>query len=400
MKDRQTGLIKVKLYLLQILYWMAFCAISGFATVFLLDHQLGSREIGAIIAIGSLCSVVIQFFTSSFISYFSGLTVRRLMALFYLMGAVASVGVLLWQGQPLLLAIIYCGVIVILFNTQPLVTTLIYEYINQGVPVVFASTRGIGSLTYAVTSFSLGLILERVSTISLPILFLISLVLLALLTLSLPEVETSSTAAVQSEQKGTSLAEFTKKYPRFFLFVLGIVLIFSFHTLTNVYLPQMVNAVGGGSKELGYAIALAGICELPTMFAFNKLAARFNVVRLLRFSAVFFLLKALIYLWAANFLGLQLSQTLQMFSFALITPAYAYYVNEWLEPADQISGQTFIMAGVTLGNVIGSLSGGFILAHGTVQQMLTFGVILTVVGVAVCWQSLRGKENIGLSNSN
>lgn len=393
MNATQARIVKMKLYLVQILYWMAFCAISGFATVFLVSRNIPSGEIGVIIALGSILSVFMQFSTSNLLEAFPKLTVRKMMYLFFGMGSIFGILVILFSQQTLLLAILYCLLFIILYNTQPLVTTLIYAYANAGLEITFSSTRGVGSLMYAITSFLLGLWLEKFTTLSLPVLFTFGLGFLALLIFSLPEVETDEAAEALNDN-ATPLKEFPKKYPAFFLFIIGLVFVFSFHTITNVYLPQMVESVGGGSKEIGFAIALAGICELPAMLGFKKLEEKFNVVVLLRISVLFYFFKGIIYVWASTFIGLQMSQLLQMFSFALLTPAYAHYVNEWMSPNDRVKGQTFVMAGVTLGNVIGSLAGGIILDVTTVKTMLVIGLGLTFLGLVVTWFSLRGKEEV------
>lgn len=386
------GQLRGKLYTLQIFYWMAFCAISGFATVFLISKNISSSQIGIIIAIGSILSVVMQFFTADIIKLMPGMTVRKFMTCLFLIGGLTSLGVLIFNQNNVVLACLYCLLFIILYTTQPLVTTLIYEYANQGLEIVFASTRGVGSLVYALTSFVLGLWLERSSSLSLPTLFSFALFVLTILLVSMPEVSTANSVDITKELHATSLLDFPRKYPGFLFFVSALVLIFGFHTLTNVYLPQMVQAVGGGNKQIGFAIALAGLCELPTMLGFKKLEDKINVVMLLRIAVVFFVVKALIYVWASSFIGIQLSQLLQMFSFALITPAYAHYVNELMTPVDRIKGQTFVMAGVTLGNVLGSLAGGFILDVAPVKVMLQVGLGLTILGMTLALFSLKGKE--------
>lgn len=382
--------LKSRIYLLQTFYWMSFCSISGFATVFLLSKTVPNSQIGLIIALGSLLSVFAQFMTGILIDKYPQLTVRKVMMAFFALGAIISLGTVLFVNQTLVMALLYCLLIVLLFNCQPLVTSLIYDYINEGASLSFSFSRGLGSMMYASFSFVMGLWLEQHSTMWIPMLSTGLTVVLFLIVWSLPEL---GEAVVQAEiEAPTSLRDIHKKYPSFFLFLIGIAIIFSFHTIVNVYLPQIVHHVGGGNKEIGFAIALAGFLEIPTMFGFKRLEEKFNVIVLLRLSAIFFFIKAIIYVIAPTFLVLQGAQVLQALSFALITPAYAHYINEWMAPKDRVKGQTFMMAGVTFGNVIGSLFGGWLLDLSGVRELLLFGLIQAGLGMVIILISLRHKK--------
>ncbi|WP_314059532.1 MFS transporter [uncultured Vagococcus sp.] len=382
--------LKSRIYLLQAFYWMSFCSISGFATVFLISNTVPNSQIGLIIALGSLLSVFAQFMTGILIDKYRQLTVRKVMMVFFFLSGLVSLGTVIFVEQTLVMAVLYCLLIVLLFNSQPLVTSLIYDYINDGADLSFSFSRGLGSMMYASFSFVMGLWLEIHSTMWIPWMSTGLTMALLFIIWSLPEL--GEFVVYEEVEAPTSLKELHKKYPSFFLFLVGIAIIFSFHTIANVYLPQIVHHVGGGNKEIGFAIALAGFLEIPTMFGFKRLEEKFNVIVLLRISAVFFFIKAIIYVLAPNFIVLQSAQVLQALSFALITPAYAHYINEWMAPKDRVKGQTFMMAGVTFGNVIGSLVGGWLLDLSGVLQLLLFGLLQAGLGMVIILISLRRKK--------
>ena len=61
-----------------------------------------------------------------------------------------------------------------------------------------------------------------------------------------------------------------------------------------------------------------------------------------------------------------------MGAFALYIPASVYYVNETMAPRDKFKGQAVMTATNTLGGVIGSLLGGFLLDHsGSLSRSLS-----------------------------
>lgn len=392
MTKRYKNSLKQQLNLLQGMYWVAFCSISGFATVFLLTKGLSSSTIGIIIASASLISVVAQFATGFILDHFVALTVKKLLNLYAGATAVLNVLILLVQSNTAVVALLYCISLVFLFNIQPLITTLVYQYINSGLQTSFSFSRGIGSLSYALTSFFLGKWLDTHSSLSVPILSTTMMVVLFMVLLSLPEVNSSVKSREQSKKKvdkEASLGGLFKKYPTLLSLLVGLCCIFIFHTTVNVFLPQMVANVGGKNAQVGYAIALAAFCELPVMLSFQRIEAKITVQNALRISGVFYFVRSLIYYFSHTFLMFIPAQLLQSFSFALITPAYAHYINELMSEEDQTKGQTFVMAAVTLGNVVGSLVGGQLVQNQGISAMLQFGILLSFVGMLIIFYTIK-----------
>lgn len=381
--------LRFQLNLFQLFYWMAFCGISGFATVYLLSQQITDIQIGLIVASGSLLSVCMQVLTGVFIDKFPALTVKKVILIFLGVTGIMMFGVLLVGNNPLFVSILYCLGLVFLLNLQPLVTALIYEYINNGANVSFSVSRGIGSMAYGLFSFGMGIWLESHSKAYIPLLSGLFMVILVGILAWLPKIKEEEDVLINQAVDGESSGSMFRQYPGLLSFILGIVSLFTFHTIVNVFLPQIIEHVQGGSRELGFVIALAAFCEIPIMFFFERLERRFGVRHLLQVSAIFFVLKAVIYATVPSFSVILTSQVLQSLSFALITPAYASYTNQWMKPTDRVKGQTFMMAAVTLGNVVGSLLGGQVLDRASVESLLVIGLGMTLLGMILMFISLR-----------
>lgn len=69
-----------------------------------------------------------------------------------------------------------------------------------------------------------------------------------------------------------------------------------------------------------------------------------------------------------------------MFAFALFTPASVYYTNQMMKPQDQFKGQAYLTMTITMGGVLGSLLGGFILQYSSVSMMLIVCAIVSAIG--------------------
>ena len=74
---------------------------------------------------------------------------------------------------------------------------------------------------------------------------------------------------------------------------------------------------------------------------------------------------------------------MQMGSFALYIPASVYYVNEVMEEQDKFKGQALMTGTNTLGGMIGSLLGGFLIDHAGVAVMNLAGLIMAVSGAVL-----------------
>lgn len=69
--------------------------------------------------------------------------------------------------------------------------------------------------------------------------------------------------------------------------LLGCILIFMSHSLINSFNYQIAMAKGGGSGEMGNAMTISAVSELPTMFLFGYLLKKKSSVFWLRLSGLF-----------------------------------------------------------------------------------------------------------------
>ena len=89
--------------------------------------------------------------------------------------------------------------------------------------------------------------------------------------------------------------------------------------------------------------------------------------------------------------AMYLSQSVQLFAYAVFIPAAAYYVSETMEEHDQVKGQAFITSAITIGGVFSNLISGRILDVLGVKPMLIVGSIVCAVGVGVAFVAMSRK---------
>ncbi len=382
-------------------YWMVFCSSNSFASVFLLSKDFNNSQIGIVLALANIFAVVLQPIVAAYADKSTRITLKQI-AVALTFGATALAAVVIFMPAVFfLLAILFILILTLVFVLQPLINGLNFEFVNQGFTLNFGVTRSVGSVTYAILSFALGILIERSGPGVIP---WVTLILAVGLCFSLVVVKdsrrilkdqitknialdetyesrslNSKEQIVHSEKNG--FTKFLNTYRKFFGYLAGVFFIFIYHTMFNNYMVHVVNRVGGTSSQLGKTIFIAAMLELPVMGFFALLLKKFGIRKLLCCSGVFFAVKAFVALISVNMAMLYIDQVFQMLSYAILIPASVYYVNLMMEEKDRVKGQAITTGAMTAGGVVGNLSGGVILDRLGVVPMLTTCVAVSVVGM-------------------
>lgn len=382
--------------LTQAAYWMVFCGLYTFSTVYLLSRGLSSSKIGIVVACGNLIGFVLQPYISGLADRFEHLTLHWLIEVLIGVMIAAIVLLLLVPKVFFLVFLLFVVADALLQVLQPLLNSLSIYYVNAGINVDFGIARGVGSLSFAVMSSMLGVLCDRFGADASMIAAVVLLVAVFCLVLSMPVIRQAEQEKVRvsddNPRETLSLTAFLMRYRRFSLVLVASVLIFTFHNMYNSYLIQVVREIGGTSTQMGTALTIAACCELPAMFGFSLIAKRFSSSRLMMFAAVMFTVKAFATYLAGNIPGLYASMVLQMFSFAVITPASVYYVNEVMSEEHRYTGQALMVGTSTVSGVIGSLLGGFLLEVTDCHSMLLVGCLISVAGTVLMIAAVRGQD--------
>ena len=99
---------------------------------------------------------------------------------------------------------------------------------------------------------------------------------------------------------------------------------------------QIIRHLGGGETELGYANFLQAILELPVMALIGLVLKKISSSNLLIISGFAFLIKIAILIFATNMVMMYVSQSFQLFAYAVFIPAAAYYVSKTMDESDQV----------------------------------------------------------------
>lgn len=362
-------------------FWASYSSVFAYASVFLLARGFSNHEIGITVALGSAASALLQPFVGAFADRSRKCILHKLIIAGSLI-MIALSGLLLSFGKVFWLTAMLYGLLV---ATMQLLTPLTYSlgmfFINRGVPINFGIARGIGSLTYALLCTALGYLTERISTDTViwSVIAVYLVLIVSTFTFHFKGIEETNTATQSaSRSKG-----FLLSHRRFAVLLLGTILLFVSHNLISNYMFQIVSYHGSGSKEMGIAMSIAAVLEIPILFSFTYINRKISSGILFRISGVFFCIRSLLLLTAGGIGMIYGAQIAQMFGYALYTGASVYYVNNTIGEEHRIQGQAYMTFTSAAGSVLGSLLGGWLLDLTSVPGMLAFSTCIAGAGAII-----------------
>lgn len=379
--------INQKYMALQGLYWMLFCVSSGFISLYLQGRGLSNGGIGTVTAIFGLLAALVQPVLGKITDRSRQLTWRSMalmLAIPYLL--ICIIMPLIpgaWAGAILM------GLLILLGNTiMPFVNSAHFYYTHAGETINFGIARGIGSGLYAIFALLVGFLAEKHGVEMVPISGILIVLLFVFVVFSMP---INKEVVTQETRENTLQKGFLHRYPAFTLMLLATLMMLMAHSILNTYLLQIIQSVGGNSSQLGIALALQAVVEVPVLFVFSRIIKRVQSKTLMLVAATGFAIKALMYALSGSVSMIYAIQIVQMFSYAIFASASVYYTSEMVSKEDQTTGQAYLASMMGVGAVLGSLSGGWMLELSGVATMLSVNVIIALVGVVLAILSIRKK---------
>lgn len=387
MKILEKVQVKHQYSVVQALYWMTSCALAGYAAVYLQDRGLSNTLIGVTVGGAACLSMVIQPLAAQVVESISGLTVKKVIQALIVMMAVMF-GVLTVIPVPVAgVVILYMGMNTLNYCMPPMLSAMGMEFINRGYYLNFGLSRGLGSISYAVCAAVLGIVIDRFFPGVLGYIYVVLAILLFLAVSVMKDLEaeepTFQQEIVEREKKPEeSIWKTVCKNKTFLCLMIGFCLANMNNAAIATYTVNIIKNLGGSDTVLGFANFVSAASEMPVMLLFGYFMKKGNCIRLLKVSAVFFLIKPLVLVFANALPLVILGLGLQGLSFGLFTPAAVYYVNSTLISEQRVKGQA-IFSTITAGAATcgGNVLGGWLQDAFGLQTMLWVCAAMALVGV-------------------
>ena len=277
---------------IQFFFWLVFVTLANFASVFLLNTGFTNTQIGIIIALAGVVSALLQPTVASYADKNSSPSLKKICIFISLIALVLSAFLLFYTRSLLCTGIFYGSCFVLIQLLTPMVNSLGMESLNQGKKLNFGIGRGMGSLSAAVIASTLGILVDRFGIRTIPVSISIGLLLFLFSLWIFPfrkvpkERQQNLTAAEKAP--GSGALYFFRKYKKFTIVLLGSIMVYVSHVLINSFAYQVIVEKGGSSTDMGIAMALAAIIELPTMFLFGYMQKKIRCDIWFRSCGIFF----------------------------------------------------------------------------------------------------------------
>lgn len=392
-KDTSQKSLTFSYSLLQAFYWMNYACIIGYASVYLLSAGFTNTQIGVLMAVSGAVCTVLQPVIAGYADRPDSLSIKKLTFLSSILMAAITVLLLVFSGRSKAVTMTaYGGVLMLVQLLTPFIYSMGIESMNQGKKLNYGISKAMGSLSYAVTVYALGIIVAGAGERSVPVCIMLFIVVFSLYLTRFPFEKTVLTGASGEQAGSAGLLYFYKKYKIFCFSLIGCIFIFISHALLNTFAFQIITIKGGGSQEMGTAMSIAAFCELPTLFCFAYLIRKFRASTLFWISGVFFALKAVGSLLAPDIPSYFAVQVTQMGAWALNCVSAVYYVNSIMDQQDAIKGQAYVTTAYTAASVFSSLCGGTLIDAAGVNSMLLFSAVSALIGMAIIFLSVQAGE--------
>lgn len=371
-----------RIFLAYLVYFAAIGAAYPYLPVFYRDLGLTFEEIGVLTAIQAATQLALGPVWGGLVDRFPrvGLTLP-------LAAAVAAAG-----GFILFLATDFSSSLagsMLLFaglaGIGPTLDARTLETLGPAGRDRFGQVRAFGSLAFVIVALLVGVLLEAQGSRSLFWVYLPALIGTVLVTSTIRRRGTNRSISML-RGAGQILGA-----PGMLVFFGGFTIVWTSLTAMNAFYSIQVVALGGSTALVGITWAFGAIIEVPLMYAFPRLGARFGTERLLVFGALMFSLRGILGAIAIDPIMLVLIAPLEGLGFACAFVGGVTVLAARLPISLGGTAQGLFSASAGLATIIGSVVGGTIAGAIGIPGMFAASALIGLVGTLIVGHAVLGS---------
>lgn len=389
-KDRQ---LNIQNMVMNVCFFVAYCSVMMYCTLYLTEKGFAPLTIGLMFGFANLIATFLQDMLARWADRPSGPSLKSLALGQIATGIMTILPVVFFQPPKTYVFFAFLVQATILISVQTTLYTLSMTYEERGHKLQFSMIRGVGSLGFATTSLLMGFYVKSFPIDHILWVEVLALLLTCLVILTLPDLPKLREEAKSSEREeaGPSSSLFGQ-YPVFWGLLVGFSLLFIGHMVVNNYMAFVIDKVHGDPGNLGIAIMLGAVSEMPAMFFYSKIRKKRSDSDWMKVAAIAFTVKHLILALATSMSLVYFSQAIQFFSYGLFTPSFAYFAAQTVSIREKTQAQGISIAAQSIGGALGSFFGGAIIQFLGISMTLYAVVALSAVGTAIVILSLKRAE--------
>lgn len=370
---------------IQILYWTGNGLMFSFISVFLQDRGFTNSQIGLVLGVIYALSALLQPLLAELFSHLR-VSLNQGLICQYGLVLLLSLGLLLLPLQNAALGVLVVITFALYSASAPSLNALPHAFAMMELPVNFGVARAMGSVGYAVVMSIMGAVLGTLSPALLPA-FYMGTITLMIVTLGSFQTPPCGRNARHTDSAHGS---FARENPLFMLFMLGILSICFNHELVSSFMLQVMQSIGGGSRELGVAVALAAISEVPVMMLYTRIRKKLKLSHAVLLCGWGWLGKNLLTAFAGTPTVVYGAQLMQSLGYALYVPMSMQLVEALLPESEYFKGLSLVGSAFTFGGVLTSLASGVLIDTLGVSLTLKLMLIFSLAGALMLTKVARG----------
>ncbi len=385
--------------LLRLTYWFCYAPMVSFASPVLIERGYSSSQIGVIIALGAVVSIFLQSFLASYVDNHQELSTIKLCFIIMCVTVPIFSLVFFLLKVSFVLSLVYIILFSIAGALSPFINNFTAKLAQTGYKVYFWLTFSIGAIGYSLASKVVGNLADIYGNKALLISTLVGIASFMLVlfvaekTLQYLNKQNNDVAETKKEEKvSISYVEFIKHNKVFFIAMIGVAFMFFSDRIFYSFTIQIVNSVGGGTREMGTLLSVCSMCQIPGFLIYPPTKKRFSYSKLLCFAVVMYSIKALVVLSANSMAILYVSGLTRMFNYSFFTSSIIPFVNEIMPKNEANRGQTLYTIASSAANIIASFSGGYIIDSFGVKGVLLVAFIMSIIAMFIFIPAIRKVE--------
>jgi len=371
--------------MIQILYWVNYGCLFAFASVYLQSYGFSNTNIGLVLGLAYGFSALLQ---PAVASLFNRLHVRLNVGLVWLYVLIIALALtmLVCPLSPAAAGVLMVSILSFKASAIPCINSLAHALDAEGVSINFSFARSLGSVGFAICTSIIGRVLNVLSPRLLPAIYLCTLLILVgfLLRFRTPHCGHTGDRADES-------GSFFRRNPVFAMFLAGLLCICLNHVLIETFMLQIMQNIGGGSAELGLAMSLSAIVEVPVMMLYPRLRRRFGLRGLLMLCGCGWFVKNLITAFAVTPAMVYIAQLFQASGYALYVPLTVDLALRLLPEKDFLKGQSLAGSAYMLGGVFASFVCGAMMDRLGVSATLQVMLLCSLAGAVLFFLAARNR---------
>lgn len=368
--------LKIKLNILFFIIFGSLACYSPFLTPYFQERGLNYSQIGILFAINSLIAVLAQpvwgVITDKYTSK------RATMIITMLASGVLAFGFMISKS---FYSILFAIITFVFFQSSIISVNdaNTYDLIDDNRDIQYGKIRLMGSIGYAVTSLTLGVIIKFTS-IDIPFLVYFIYAVMGLILLNTIKGKNKRTGS--SINLGDIVSIVRNK--RFILISLSALIANIAFGAHGNYVAVLVGETGGDVANIGMLWFILAMSELPGFFFESRLMKKHGTLNIYIIGMVFYIFRYFITSLCTRYQGVIAIQLLQGITFPLYLTSTLRYVKDIVSPETRTTALT-AFAAITggIGGFIGNIGGGFLLQSISIFTLYKIFALLCVLSLLV-----------------